>query len=122
MDKQPRANRPIFLGLMENEPRKFIVNTVPIMDNASMVKGALLSFHDVTELDRANSQLREANSELESYRVQILEKDQELEKTNTSLLVEMNERKRGEEVREELYRQLMQVARQTNMGKGEAAA
>jgi len=122
MDKQPQADRPIFLGLSENEPRKFIVNTVPIMDDASTVKGALVSFHDVTDLDRANSQLREANSELESYRVQILEKDQELEKTNTSLLVEMNERERGEEVREELYRQLMQVARQANMGKGEAAA
>ena len=59
------------------------------MDDASTMRGALVSFHDVTELDRANSQLKEANSELESSRVQILEKNQELETTNTSLHVEM---------------------------------
>jgi signal transduction histidine kinase len=115
MDKQPQADRPLLLGLPGDGLRKFIVNTVPIMDDASTVRGALVSFHDVTELDRANSSLREANSELESSRFQILEKNQELETTNTSLHVEVNERKKAQAEREELHQQLMQASRQAGM-------
>ncbi|MBI3357578.1 MAG: PAS domain-containing protein, partial [Nitrospirae bacterium] len=115
MDKQPQDNTPLLLNLPEGEPRKFIVNTVPIMDDGSTVRGALVSFHDVTELDRANSQLKEANSELESSRVQILQKNQELEATNTNLHVEMNERKKAEAEKEKLYQQLMQASRQAGM-------
>ncbi|NJL15979.1 MAG: PAS domain-containing protein, partial [Nitrospira sp.] len=77
MDKQPQDNTPLLLNLSDGEPRKFIVNTVPIMDDGSTVRGALVSFHDVTELDRANAQLKDANGELESSRVQILQKNQE---------------------------------------------
>jgi len=115
MDKQPQADRPLFLGLPEGGLRKFIVNTVPIQDDASTVRGALVSFHDVTELDRAHSSLKEANSELELSRFQILEKNQELETTNTSLHVEMNERKKAQAEREELHQQLVQASRQAGM-------
>ena len=115
MDKQPQADRPLLLGIPGGGSRKFIVNTVPIMDDASTVRGALVSFHDVTELDRSNSQLKEANSELEVSRVQILEKNQELETTNTSLHVEVNERKKAQAEREELHQQLMQASRQAGM-------
>ena len=115
MDKQPQDNTPLLLNLSDGEPRKFIVNTVPIMDDGSTVRGALVSFHDVTELDRANSQLKEANSELESSRVQILQKNQELEATNTNLHVEINERKKAEAEKERLYQQLMQASRQAGM-------
>ncbi len=115
MDKQPYADRSLLLGLSDGGVRKFIVNTVPIMDDASMVRGALVSFHDVTELDRANSQLKEANSELEVSRVHILEKNQELETTNTSLHVEMSERKKAQAEREELHQQLVQASRQAGM-------
>jgi len=113
--KQPRAGTPLLLGLPEGGSRKFIVNTVPIMDDASTVRGALVSFHDVTELDRAHSSLKEANSELELSRFQILEKNQELETTNTSLHVEMNERKKAQAEREELHQQLVQASRQAGM-------
>jgi PAS domain S-box-containing protein len=115
MDKQPQAGTPLLLDLPEGASRKFIVNTVPIMDDASTVRGALVSFHDVTELDRANSSLQEANSELELSRFQILEKNQELETTNTSLHVEMNERKKAQAEREELHQQLVQASRQAGM-------
>jgi sensor histidine kinase regulating citrate/malate metabolism len=115
MDKQPQANRSLLLELPEGGSRKFIINTVPIMDDASMVRGALVSFHDVTEIDRANSQLKEANSELELSRVQILEKNQELETTNTSLHTEMSERIKAQAEREELHQQLVQTSRQAGM-------
>jgi signal transduction histidine kinase len=115
MDKQPQADRPLLLDLPEGGLRKFIVNTVPIMDEASTVRGALVSFHDVTELDRANSSLREANNELEVSRFKILEKNQELETTNTSLHVEVSERKKAQAEREDLHQQLMQSSRQAGM-------
>jgi sensor histidine kinase regulating citrate/malate metabolism len=115
MDKQPQDGMPLLLSLPEGEPRKFIVNTVPIMDDARVVRGGLVSFHDVTELDRANSQLKEANGELELSRVQILQKNQELETTNSSLYVEINERKKAQAEREELHQQLMQASRQAGM-------
>ncbi|MGQ0667844.1 MAG: ATP-binding protein [Nitrospiraceae bacterium] len=115
MDQQAQDNAPLILNVPNGECRKFIVNTVPIMDDGSTVRGALVSFHDVTELDRMNSQLREANSELGLSRVQILEKNQELEKTNSSLHVEMNERKKAEAEREKLHQQLMHASRQAGM-------
>ncbi len=115
MDKQPQADRPLLLSLPDGDSRKFIVNTVPIMDDGSMVRGALVSFHDVTELDRVNSSLREANSELELSRFKILEKNQELETTNTSLNIEMSERKKAQAEREALQQQLVQASRQAGM-------
>jgi signal transduction histidine kinase len=115
MNKQPQDNVALLLKLQEGEPRKFIVNTMPILDDASTVRGALVSFHDVTDLDRANSQLKEANSELELSRVQILQKNQELEATNTNLYVEINERKKAEAEKEKLYQQLMHASRQAGM-------
>ncbi|UVT16346.1 MAG: PAS domain-containing protein [Nitrospira sp.] len=115
MDRQSVDKTPLLLSLPEGEPRKFLVTTVPIMDDESMVRGALVSFHDVTELDRANAQLKEANSELESSRREILSKNQELEAMNTNLHVEMNERRKAEAEKEKLYRQLMQASRQAGM-------
>lgn len=115
MDRKAHDNIPLLLNLPDGESKKFIVNTVPIMDDASTVRGALVSFHDVSELDRANSQLKEANSELEASRVQILEKNQALEVTNTNLHVEINERKKAEAEKEKLHQQLMYASRQAGM-------
>ena len=115
MEKHSQGDRPLLLRIPNGEPRKFIINTVPIMDDASTVRGALVSFHDVTDLDRTNSALREANSELELSRFKILEKNQELETTNTSLHVEMSERKKVQAEKEELYQKLVQASRQAGM-------
>lgn len=115
MDRQPHDNIPLLLTQPNGELRKFIVNTVPIMDDGIIVRGALVSFHDVTELDRANSQLKEANTELEVSRVQILKKNQELEVTNTNLHIEMDHRRKAEAEKEKLYQQLMNASRQAGM-------
>ncbi|MBH0183665.1 MAG: PAS domain-containing protein, partial [Nitrospira sp.] len=115
MEKQPQDNVFLLLDSPENDLRKFIVNVVPIMDDGSTVRGALVSFHDVTELDHANSQLKEANNELESSRCQILKKNQELETMNTNLSVEINQRKKAETEKERLYQELMQASRQAGM-------
>ena len=115
MDGKAQENIPLALVMQEGETRKFIVNSVPIMDDGSTVRGALVSFHDVTELDRMNSQLTEANSELEQSRVQILEKNKELAQTNANLHVEIKERKKAEEEREKLHQQLIQASRHAGM-------
>ena len=114
-ERQHQEGAALILDLPQGESRKFIVNAVPIMEDASLVKGVLVSFYDVTELDRMNTQLSEANSELEWSRSQILEKNEELEKTNSSLSVEINERKKVEEEKEKLYQRLMQASRQAGM-------
>lgn len=115
MERQHQEGAALVLDVAQGESRKFIVNAVPIMDDASTVKGVLVSFYDVTELDRMNIQLTEANSELEWSRAQILEKNEELEKTNSSLSVEINERKKVEEEKDKLYQRLMQASRQAGM-------
>src|SRR5438132_11306279 len=103
MGKQPQASTPLLLGLPEGGLRKFLVNTVPIFDDASTVRGALASFHDVTYLDRANSSLPDANSAVDLSRFQILAKNQEVETTNTSLQVERNQRKEAQAERQEQH-------------------
>lgn len=115
MDQQPQDNIPLVLTQPNGELRKFIVNTVPIIDEGATVRGALVSFHDVTELERANSQLKEANNELEASRVQILQKNLALEVSNTNLHIEMDHRKKAEAEKEKLYQQLMNASRQAGM-------
>ena len=109
--KRPQEGACILLGLHDNEPHKFIVNAVPIIDDGSTVKGALVSFQDITDLDRVSSQLSKAKSEIELSRVQILEKDRELDEANQRLQEEMNKRQKTE-----------QMSRQVGMKKGEEAA
>jgi PAS domain S-box-containing protein len=115
MERQPQDNIPLVLTQTNGELRKFIVNTVPIIDEGATVRGALVSFHDVTELERANSQLKEANNELEASRVQILQKNLALEVSNTNLHIEMDHRKKAEAEKEKLYQQLMNASRQAGM-------
>jgi PAS domain-containing protein len=119
MDKQPQENRPLFLNLPDCEPRKFVVNSVPIMDDAYTLQGALVSFYDVTDLDRSDSSLREAISEVESSHIQIREKNQELEAMSTCLQAETSERNKAQAEIESLHQQLSQVLR--NAGLGNAA-
>jgi PAS domain-containing protein len=119
VDKQPQTNRPLLLSYPDSEPRKFVVNTVPIMDDASALQGALVSFYDVTDLDRSNSSLREAICEVESSHIQIREKNQEIETMNMLLQAEMSERKKAQAEIDNLHQQLSQVLH--NAGLGNAA-
>jgi diguanylate cyclase (GGDEF)-like protein len=50
------------------------------MDAKQMVRGCMITFDDVTELDRANAQLRETLRELELSRAQIASQNEELQK------------------------------------------
>lgn len=78
---------------------RFIGTSSPILDDRGVLRGVLVSFHDVTELDRVNSQLREAITELESSRTQVLHQNQELEKANDMLHIEIDQRKRCRRMR-----------------------
>ncbi|MEF7614082.1 GGDEF domain-containing protein [Aquincola sp. MAHUQ-54] len=59
-------------------PRKLVLNASPVQDGGGRVRGALVTFDDVTELDRMNVQLRTALTELEASRQEIEAKNREL--------------------------------------------
>jgi diguanylate cyclase (GGDEF)-like protein len=62
----------------DGEDRKAIVNASPIVDGQGVARGCLVTFDDVTDLERANSGLREALGELEESRRQIEKQNEEL--------------------------------------------
>jgi PAS domain-containing protein len=63
---------------IEDGPRKAKLAASPITDGRGAVRGCLVSFTDVTELDRKNSELQGALSELESSRQKIEAQNEEL--------------------------------------------
>jgi signal transduction histidine kinase len=91
------------------------VTSTPILDNRDVLRGVLVSFHDVTEVDRANAQLRDAIVQLEQSRTQVLSQNQMLEQTNETLQIEIEQRKRVQEEREELNRKLVESSRRVGM-------
>jgi len=62
----------------DDGPRKAKLAASPITDGRGAVRGCLVSFTDVTELDRKNSELQGALSELESSRQKIEAQNEEL--------------------------------------------
>ena len=63
---------------IEDGPRKAKLAASPITDGRGAVRGCLVSFTDVTELDRKNSELQGALSELEASRQKIEAQNEEL--------------------------------------------
>ncbi len=63
---------------IEDGPRKAKLAASPITDGRGAVRGCLVSFTDVTELDRKNSALQGALSELEASRQKIEAQNEEL--------------------------------------------
>jgi diguanylate cyclase (GGDEF)-like protein len=63
---------------IDDGPRKAKLAASPITDGRGAVRGCLVSFTDVTELDRKNSELQGALSELESSRQKIEAQNEEL--------------------------------------------
>lgn len=59
-------------------PLHLVVSTSPIAEEKGKVRGVLVAFDDVTELDRANDQLRNAVRELEASHAEIETKNAEL--------------------------------------------
>lgn len=115
MDKTPFTGASVTLTTPEGGARKFTVNSVPIMDDQGAVRGALVSFDDVTELEKANASLIQAVTELEQSREKILNQNQMLDGTNRSLQMEIAERKRAEAEREEMNKQLVVASRRAGM-------
>jgi PAS domain S-box-containing protein len=115
MDKTPITGASVTLTTSDGGDRKFTVNSVPIMDDQGTVRGALVSFDDVTELEKANASLIQAVTELEQSREKILNQNQMLDGTNRSLQMEIAERKRAEAEREEMNKQLVVASRRAGM-------
>lgn len=95
----------------------FIVSSTPILDESENLRGAMVSFDDVTELEEANAELGNAVNELERSQTQIINQNVELEHTNQSLVVEMAERKKAESEREALNRRLQEASRRIGMAE-----
>ncbi len=58
---------------------KFIVNSSPILDEKGRLRGVLISFLDVTELERTNDYLNEVVGRLEKSQAEVERQNQELE-------------------------------------------
>ncbi len=99
----------------EERTRTLSVTSTPILDEQSKLRGVLASFHDVTDIDRANLQLRDAIAQLEQSRTQVLSQNDKLERTNETLQHEIEERKRVQAEREELNKQLLESSRLVGM-------
>lgn len=85
----------------EKTLRTLFVTGTPILDERGGIRGVLVSFHDVTEIDRANAQLRDAIVQLEQ--------------TNETLQSEIEQRKHVQKEREELNKKLVETSRQVGM-------
>ncbi len=96
-------------------PRTLSVTSMPILDEGANLRGVLVSFHDVTDIDRANARLHDAISQLEESRTKVLTQNRQLEQTNETLQHEIEERKRIQAEREELNQQLVESSRLVGM-------
>jgi diguanylate cyclase (GGDEF)-like protein len=63
--------------------RKLVVTASPVRDDKGSVRGCMVSFADVTEVSRANDQLRRTLEDLQASRVELEIKGQELERLAT---------------------------------------
>ena len=97
--------------------RHFLVSSAPIVDESERLRGAVVSFDDVTQLEEANVALSSAVEELERSHAQIVKQNSELDRTNQSLVVEIDERKKAESERETLNRRLQEASRRIGMAE-----
>ena len=95
--------------------RTLSVTSMPILEDHGTVKGILVSFHDVTEVDQANGRLQEVITELEQSQSQVILQNEQLEQANDLLKHEVEERTRIQVEREELNRRLLQQSRSVGM-------
>ena len=82
-EKKSEQGVPLLLSEPTGEPKKFIVNSTPILDERGAVRGVLSSFNDVSELEQANAHLLGVLKELEESRQRIALQNEELERLAT---------------------------------------
>ena len=95
--------------------RTLSVTSMPILEEQGAVRGILVSFHDVTEIDLANGQLHDAITKLQQSQSQVVSQNEQLEQANDMLKHEVEERKRIQTEREELNRKLLERSRSVGM-------
>ncbi len=91
------------------------VTSMPILEEGDAVRGILVSFHDVTDVDHAKAQLRDAITKLELSESKVVAQNEQLEQANDALRQEVEERKRIQAEREELNRKLLERSRSVGM-------
>lgn len=91
------------------------VTSMPILEEGDAVRGILVSFHDVTDVDQAKAQLREAITKLEHSQSKVVAQNEQLERINDTLVQEIEERKRIQAERELLNRKLLERSRSVGM-------
>ena len=64
-----QTNVRLVLSGSSDQPRHFVVSSAPILDERGHLRGAVVSFDDVTEMEEANASLGKAVMELERSRI-----------------------------------------------------
>ena len=82
-DEKPTRGSAIEIAQPDGSQRKAVINCSPVMDAQHKVRGCMITFDDVTELDRANAQLRLTLTDLEASRARIEAQNSELERLAT---------------------------------------
>ncbi len=113
--KAPQQGSRLGFWTSDRQLQTFSVTSTPIFDDQGGLRGVVASFHDVTEVDRAHKQLREAIGELEQSRTKVVSQNHMLEQTNETLQTEIERRKRVQDEREELNRRLIETSRLVGM-------
>ena len=91
--------------------RMLSVTSMPILDERGDLRGVLVSFHDMTEVEQAHALLRDAVVKLERSQAQVVSQNEQLAQTNTTLQHEIEERKRIQVERAALNQQLLESSR-----------
>ena len=79
-ERRPVLGTPLDVTPEKGEKRKLIVNCAPVMDGKRSVRGCMLTFSDVTELERANDAMMEVLGDLASNKEALVSKNVELER------------------------------------------
>jgi len=82
-DRQIRVSVALGYRASDQTERLLLCNCSPIRDDRGIVRGALASFSDVTELERANEQLVGALQDLDASKHEILRQNEELHRLAT---------------------------------------
>ncbi len=76
--REPITGEVLAIPQPDGGTRRLVLNASPILDGVGQVRGALVTFDDVTELERMNDELRGALTALEASRQEIEAKNREL--------------------------------------------
>jgi len=75
-----KTGAPIGLNANGSEVRTLMVNCAPIFDGKDKVRGALVTFDDITQLEKKNVQLKEMLQMLENSQVKVNKQNEELQR------------------------------------------